>query len=402
MRAILAPKSRHAMLRFRFNAIKTSIVLDTFPKVMDLKYPGIDYKLDKSNWYVTLPNESEIWFGGLDDKERTEKILGQEYATIFLNECSQIPFASRNIAVTRLAQSVMQTNGEPLKLRLYYDYNPPSKGHWTYKLFEESRNPDDGKPVDPSDYAVIKINPKDNEENLPPEYIKMLEGLPPRQRKRFLEGEYAETGDNALWSVESIDRARETEPAQLTRVVIAVDPSGADDDPEKNNDAIGIVVAGMTDDGYAIVLADYTIKASPAKWGKVVADQFDNYSANLVIGEVNYGGAMVEHVIQTARAGTPYKGITASRGKHIRAEPIAALFDTGKIRLAGSFPELEEEMCSMTTAGYGGDKSPNRLDAMVFALTELFPALTKNEAKNTLKHRPKLHMHHSRQGWMGS
>ena len=94
----LAHRSRHAMLRFRFNHIKASIVYDTLPKVMSLCFPGVaDHcRLNKEDWFYTLPNKSEIWFGGLDDKERTEKILGQEYATMFLNECSQIPWASRN------------------------------------------------------------------------------------------------------------------------------------------------------------------------------------------------------------------------------------------------------------------------------------------------------------------
>ena len=90
VRALAAPGSRHAVLRFRFNHVKLSVILDTFPKVMELCFPDMTYVLSKSDWYVTFPNGSEIWFGGLDDKERTEKILGNEYATIFLNECSQI------------------------------------------------------------------------------------------------------------------------------------------------------------------------------------------------------------------------------------------------------------------------------------------------------------------------
>jgi phage terminase large subunit len=90
-RALNAPGSRHAILRFRFNHIKASIILDTFPKVMAIAYPGVPYHLDKSDWYAELGDGSQIWFGGLDDKDRTEKILGQEHSTLYLNECSQIP-----------------------------------------------------------------------------------------------------------------------------------------------------------------------------------------------------------------------------------------------------------------------------------------------------------------------
>jgi hypothetical protein len=371
---------------------------------MTAKFPGVEYNLDKSSWFAKFPNGSEIWFGGLDDKERAEKILGMEFATIFLNECSQIPWSSRNLALTRLAQNVTADHRDGprmLPLKMYYDYNPPNKAHWTYKLFEMLVSPDSGDALSlPENYSMIKVNPRDNLDNLPAEYIQILEDMPARNRKRFLEGDYAETTDQALWTVESLEKCRETEEQALTRIVIAVDPSGADDDPEKNNDAIGIVVAGMTEEGHASILADFTIKASPARWGKVVGDQFDNYAADLVVGELNYGGAMVEAVIQTARPGTPYKGVTASRGKHLRAEPIAALFETGKVKLAGNFPDLEDEMCAMSTAGYTGVRSPNRLDAMVMAVTELFPSLTKVKKEPAKrKHIPRSRSKGS--AWMG-
>ena len=98
IRALAAENSRHAILRFRFNHVKASVVLDTFPKVMSLCFKDITYELNKTDWYAEFPNKSQIWFGGLDDKERTEKVLGQEYATIFLNECSQITWEPRNMA----------------------------------------------------------------------------------------------------------------------------------------------------------------------------------------------------------------------------------------------------------------------------------------------------------------
>ena len=157
-RALKAPKSRHAILRFRFNAIKASVVMDTFPKVMDLAFPGVKYVLSKTDWFAEFENGSQVWFAGLDDKERTEKILGMEFATIYLNEASQIPQGSRDIAVTRLAQSVNQVyqgrEARPLKPRMYYDCNPPSKSHWSYKLFVQKIDPDTKQPLSkPSDYA---------------------------------------------------------------------------------------------------------------------------------------------------------------------------------------------------------------------------------------------------------
>src|SRR5271154_1169472 len=124
MRALKASRSRHCILRFRFNHLKASIVHDTFPKVMEICFPDTEYKIDKTDWFAEFGNGSTIWFGGLDDKDRTEKILGQEYATIFLNECSQIPLTSRDVATTRLAQQCIQSiDGLPdkaLRPRMYY------------------------------------------------------------------------------------------------------------------------------------------------------------------------------------------------------------------------------------------------------------------------------------------
>ena len=111
--------------------------------------------------------------------------------------------------------------------------------------------------------------------------------------------------------------------------------------------------------------------------GSVVTTAFDRHMADCVVAEENYGGAMVKHVIQAARPRTPYRAVHASRGKAVRAEPISALYELGKVRHAGNYPKLEDEMCSFSTAGYLGSGSPNRVDAMVWAFSELFPMLTK-------------------------
>lgn len=382
MRALKAPKSRHAVLRFRFNHAKISIGQDTLPKVFDVAFPGVKYVLDKTDWCFRLENGSEIWLGGLDDKERTEKILGQEHATIYLNEASQIPFGSRNIAVTRLAQKVMQKiQGKPeiaLEPRMYYDCNPPSKGHWTYKLFYGKKDPESGKPlVNPQNYASFQINPRDNQDNLPASYIAELEGQSPRLQKRFLLGEFSDENPNALFSDETIDKWRVMDGVvpEMVRIVVAVDPSGSGDVDNADNDAIGIAVVGLGTDGNAYLLEDCTVKAGPATWGRVATDAYDRHMANMVVGESNYGGDMVRFTIQTARKNTPYKAVTATRGKHVRAEPIAALYDTGKVRHVGHFRQLEEELTGFSVNGYIGESSPNRADALIWALTEIFPGI---------------------------
>lgn len=388
MRALKAPRSRHAILRFRFNAVKSSIVLDTFPRVMELAFPGVECNLSKTDWFAEFPNRSQIWFGGLDDKERTEKILGMEFATIYLNEASQIPWSSRNIALTRLAQLAMQEiegrQTVPLKPRMYYDCNPPSKAHWTYQLFHDHRDPDTKELLrDASDYAWFQVNPESNVENLSDGYLQTLASMSARMRKRFERGEFADATPNQLFQDEVIDTWRVLDGVvpDLVRCVVAVDPSGADDADNADNDEIGIVVAGLGIDGNAYVLEDCSIKAGPGTWGRVATSAFERHRADVIVGEANFGGAMVEQTIRVARPRTPYKRVTASRGKVQRAAPFSALYEVGKVRHVGTFARLEDELSAFSTFGYTGDDSPNRADALIWALAELFPGLTAERGK---------------------
>jgi hypothetical protein len=373
--------------------------MDTLPKVMASFPEQTRGVMNRSDWFMQFPNKSEIWLGGLDDKERTEKMLGKEYASLYLNEASQIPYSSRNLAVTRLAQKcAYEIDGEQkeLALKMYYDCNPPSKAHWIYQIFHQHRDPETKQPLsNPGDYAHITMNPRDNAANLPADYIKELEGLSARMRRRFLDGLYGEAAPGALWTEEVIETWRETSTPDMVRVVVAVDPSGAADDDNAENDAIGIIVAGLGTDGNGYVLEDCTVKAGPKTWGQVSTSAYDRHMADKIIGETNYGGEMVKFVVQAAKAGVPFKKITASRGKVLRAEPVAALTEKGKIRFAGRFIQLEEELCGFTTHGYTGSDSPNRADAFVFAMSELFPGIVAE--KKEKKEREGVYVG----GWMG-
>lgn len=384
-RAIKAPGARQAILRQAFDHVKRSVGMDTLPKVAALCFPNVALSLDKQMWVFRLPNESEIWLGGLDDKERTEKILGQEHCAIFLNECSQIAWDARNIALTRVAQNVKQsaTDNTPLSMRMFYDCNPPSKAHWSYRVFIEKLDPDTKRALPNSeDYMSLQMNPMDNAENLPPKYLKSLQGMPARMRRRFFDGAFADATPNALFPAEVRDKWRtDGELPDMIRVGVSVDPSGAGDTDNADNDEIGIIVGGLGKDGNAYVLEDLTIKAGPATWGKIATSAYDRHDADFVCAEVNYGGAMVRHVIQTARANTPYREVHATRGKVVRAEPISALMETGKVRLAGQFNELEDELEGFSTTGYMGNRSPNRADAFIWLMSELFPGIVKETKK---------------------
>lgn len=187
-------KSKHIMLRHTFNSIKTSIWLDTLVKVFSIAFPDLSHSKNKSDYYVTLPNGSEIWIAGLDDDKRVEKILGKEYSTMFFNECSQISYSSIQIALTRLAEK------NDLQKKAYYDENPPSKKHWSYWLHIKKLDPITSEPLDdPNNYACMVMNPMDNIENIDGEYIKMLEKMPEKERMRFLKGEFTDDDDGAAY-----------------------------------------------------------------------------------------------------------------------------------------------------------------------------------------------------------
>ncbi len=380
LRALKAPNSRHGIFRQSFNACKLSIGMDTFPAVMRLAYNGVPYDLSKTDWVVRFDNGSELWFGGLDDDAAIEKHLGKEFATINLSEISQIKYSARNLMMTRLAQLVEQKiEGRAptvLKPRMFYDENPPSKAHWSYKLFVQKVDPDTGIALpNPEDYAHFFMNPRDNQENISGEYLSTLESMSGRMKLRFLEGKFGEAVAGALFEESTIELWRATEVPQMVRVVVAVDPSGSGDADNADNDAIGIIVVGLGADGNAYVLEDCTVKAGPNTWGAVATSAFDRYQADIVVGETNYGGAMVNHVIQAARPRTPFQQVTASRGKVARAEPFSSLYEQGKVRHVGRFNELEEELTAFTTYGYVGGSSPNRADALIWGLAALFPAI---------------------------
>lgn len=394
VRALRADRSRHLMARFRANAARQSLWLDTLPKVARTCFPGVHLQDQRQDGFVRLPNRSEIWIGGLDDKERVEKILGNEYATIYLNECSQISYPTVEVVLTRLAQTT------DLRQRAYYDLNPVGKSHWSYRLFIEHLDPTSRLPLaDPDDYRHAFLNPLDNAENLTPEYLAFLRNMPERRRRRFFDGVYSEEIEGALWTLELLERARVSPadvPKTLKRVVVAVDPSGTDGDDDARSDEVGIVVVALGPRNEAYVLADLTCNLPPEGWGRRVVWAYDRYSADAVVAEVNFGGAMVRSTIQVAAGpnrSLPVYLVHASRGKVIRAEPVSALYgdpdaDPANPGLpcrvfhaqppAGApladladFSRLEDELLQFSTFGYQGTRSPNRADALIHGLTHL-------------------------------
>lgn len=366
---------RYAIFRRYYNAVRSSVFVDTFPKMMRMCFGGYSYEQNKSASEIYFPhNGAEIDFVGLDDDKRVEKILGREFAAIYFNECSEISFSSIEVATTRLAQRRFDANGKQLKNRLLFDCNPPGKSHWSYRLFVEGIHPVSRLRIpNANDYGVIQINPYDNAENLPEGYIdETLGSASERAKKRFLYGEFSDENENALWkSATMIDPFRINDaPDDLERIVIGVDPAITSSEA---SDHTGIVVCGSkTIDGkeHFFVLQDLSLIAPPERWASRVVNAYDDWSADLVVAEVNQGGDMVESVLRNVAPNLPIMKVRASRGKIIRAEPISTLYAQGRVHHVGYLEDLENEMTSYT-GDHSGEDSPDRMDALVWAMTEL-------------------------------
>lgn len=220
--------------------------------------------------------------------------------------------------------------------------------------------------------VVTRGSTFDNATNLAPTFLKAVkdkyEGT--RLGRQELNAEILDDLPGALWTRDAIDTTRVRVTPELQRVVIAVDPSGTKGTAD-DGDEIGIVAAGRGVDGRAYVLADRTCKLSPDGWGRRAVNAYNEFSGDRIVAERNFGGAMVEHVIRTIDKSVPYKEVTASRGKVARAEPVAALYEQGRVSHVGSMPELEDQMVQIAPEGFVGEGSPDRADALVWALTEL-------------------------------
>lgn len=251
--------------------------------------------------------------------------------------------------------------------------------------------------LEASDTYVTRGSTYENYENLSPKFIAKMEEKYEGTRlgRQELHAEVLDDVPGALWTRKMLEvrsaqnpkaagmRKGETLP-DMRRVVVGVDPSGTSgeidmrrrearggDHEDEAGDDVGIVAAGLGDDGIVYILDDATVNWGPADWARRVVETYRRHDGDMIVGEANFGGAMVEHTIRTVDKRVPYRPVHASRGKVVRAEPIAALYEQGRVRHCGSLAKLEDQMIYMTQRGYEGAGSPDRLDAAVWAITDL-------------------------------
>ena len=222
------------------------------------------------------------------------------------------------------------------------------------------------------DVRVTRGTTYDNEDNLAPSFYSSIrsryEGT--RIGRQEIHADLLDQSEDALWERQWLDDSRvKFAPESLVEVVVAIDPAVSSN---PRSDETGIVVAGVDSDKRCYVLADGSGRMSPSKWAERAIALYDTHSADRIIGETNNGGDLVQEVLRTASGGQTFRfiAVTASRGKYARAEPVAALYEQGKVHHVGSFPELEDQMCTWTPKS-PADASPDRMDALVWAISHL-------------------------------
>lgn len=242
-----------------------------------------------------------------------------------------------------------------------------------------------GRAVNGDGVVMTRGSTLDNASNLAPTFLsevkRRYEGT--RLGRQEIEAEILDDAPGALWTRRTLDEWRRKEAPKLRRVVVAIDPavtSGEDADEH------GIVIAAQGEDGRGYVLGDHSTRGTPEKWARKAIAAYHQFEADRIVAEVNNGGEMVERVIRSVDPNVPVTLVRASRGKHTRAEPISSLYEQGRVSHIGAFPTLEDQMVLMTAAGFEGSASPDRLDALVWALSEFFPAMTIRQDARPIKY----------------
>jgi phage terminase large subunit-like protein len=243
--------------------------------------------------------------------------------------------------------------------------------------------------------VVTKGKTVDNRSNLAPTFLSKIQKKHAGTRlgRQELEAEILGDLPNALWVHSVLDTYRVSTPPKTGRVVVSVDPAVTN---TEDSDEHGLIVAGVDDDQTGYLLEDASMTGSPMDWARKAIALAKKWNADGVVVEVNQGGDMVAHTLRSIAPNLNIIEVRATKGKHVRAEPIASLYEQGRIRHVGSFPELENQMTQMTTQGYQGGGSPDRVDALVWAFTDLFPDMTE-----TIADASRFEIPAARRGWMG-
>lgn len=367
-RCLLFSGTRIVCVREVQKSLKESVKLLVEDKIAA---HGVASMFRITNDSIVTPGDGRMLFQGMRD-HTAESIKSLEgFDVAYVEEAQTLTQRSLEF----LRPTIRKANSE-----LWFSWNPR---HTSDPVDHLLRGPEL-----PPDAVVVETNYMDN-----PFFPAVLEEerafdqrtKPDRYRHIWL-GEYQPMALGAIWSMAVINehrRSPERVPA-YKRIVVSIDPAGSS---EETANETGIVVCGLGEDGRGYVIDDVSLHGQPAQWAERALAVYDLYEADAIVVETNYGGNMVRNTVHAVRPLVRVIEVRAHRGqkKHIRAEPISALYALGKISHVGAYPKLEAQMCLVTAGGWEGEGSPDRMDAMVYAFTELFPKLTK---KTNTKRRP--------------
>lgn len=305
----------------------------------------------KSDMMFEYKNGSMIAVGGMRDEDQREAIR-----SIFERGGLDIVWIEEANALTYedYQELRVRMRGKATSWRqIILTTNPGGAAHWIKRRL-----------IDGGEAVVYRSSAVDNPHN-PSDYISVLNTLTGLQYDRLVRGLW-KSAEGALWSYDTIEAGRCPKPPleDLVLITIGVDPAVT---AKPDSDETGIIVAGVDAAGIGYVLQDLSMRASPATWAQAVVKAYHRWNADFVVAEVNNGGDMVAHTINTEDEDVPVRAVRASRGKWVRAQPIAALYEQGKVRHAGDFHDLEDQLTSWVP----GNESPDRLDALVWGLSAI-------------------------------
>ena len=318
---------------------------------------GLKSYFDMTEHTLKCNNGSEFLFYGAKSYQSFKSLQGIDL--VWVDEATELSKDAWETLIPTIRED---------ESRFLIGFNPELESDWVYKEFIKQKR---------KDAVVVKLNYYDNP-YFPTVLKSEMEWDKQTNMKKYLhiwEGELRQVSDGALWSEDLIQYLPDDEAAKLLLtdfgefedLVVAIDPSTTD---KVTSDACGIIVAGKykNKEKY-LVIDDLTKIMSPNEWADIALQAYDRFSADKIVAEKNQGGDMIKTILRNKRNNIPYKGVHASRGKILRAEPIAALYEQGKVHHLRRFINLEYEM--LTYTGEKTQKSPNSLDALVWALTEL-------------------------------
>lgn len=374
-RCLLKPKTRMVCIREVQRTLRESAKRLIEDKIDEHKLHG-PFKVYRDN--ITTPGGGNIIFQGMQD-HNAESIKSLEgYDIAWIEEAHTL--SERSLELLR---PTIRAKGS----EIWASWNPRSTSDPVDAFFRGSHPPDNA--------VIIKANFYDNP-FFPPELEAERQHDFDFNRERYAhiwEGEYEPMAVGAIWDRATINQYRRGEAPALDEIVIGTDPAISND---TSSDEYGIVVSGRGVDQRGYILEDLSSRCTPHQWATRAIAAYDHWEADWIVVETNQGG---DHVINTLKAVRPDVNVIevkVTRRKPDRAKPISALYNLGRVSHVGTFTELEDQMCRMTSIDYEGEGSPDRLDAMVIGMSKLFPQMAMHQSSKPVVPPPPLGEH----GWM--